>query len=152
MRNPCELMIVKKTAEALINKGYSVSVNDGEETVLKKSTDVEAIMRHVDSTEEDYFRAFDFEGKRIGTVWFIYGNGPDVITDYTTTLDDAMQPVLDYAETFNYPGIAESAPALYLSCKKLLETLKAEYPKSEWEHYPAIKEAQELIEQVEKIS
>jgi hypothetical protein len=93
-------LIARKTINVLLRAGYTVSVNDGEETVLKDSTDIKAIFAAMDSTEEDYLiaRKPDSSG---GWVRFIYGNEPGaVINDYSTNLEKVLEPVNSFAERF----------------------------------------------------
>lgn len=97
-----ETRIVRKCAEDAIAQGYAVSVNDGEETTLKKSTDITAIMAAICSTDEDYLIFHRNTGVHAGgaahashqgepqTFWekagwarFIYGNVECVLSDYS---------------------------------------------------------------------
>jgi len=101
-----EMTIVRKTAGALIDAGYFVSVNDGDETTVMDSRMVSEIMAAVFTTDEDYFYARrEATGKDRdydSFVRFIYGNdGPDVINDYSTSLESVMRPVLDYCDTLD---------------------------------------------------
>lgn len=98
-----ERKIARLTAEALVDAGFTVTVNDGEEDVVKDSTDVSAILDAMFSTGEDYLIVtFPYTGKLPGLrgwVRFIYGNdGYDVINDYTTSLEDVLAPLLDKIE------------------------------------------------------
>lgn len=66
-------------------KGYTVSVNDGEEWTVRRSTNQVAIIDALCSTGEDVIR-FDDEAGRIGIFVLIYGNDPDgseLISDHT---------------------------------------------------------------------
>lgn len=87
-----ELRIVRKCAEDAIALGFTVGVNDGENTVLKRSTDIETIMKAVFSTDEDYLIFYwgtiglpngSKEGAKAGWARFIYGNVQDVLSDYS---------------------------------------------------------------------
>lgn len=81
-----ELRIVRKCAEDAIAMGYFVSVNDGEETTVKRSKDIDVIMAACLSTDEDYliFHAKENgEFKKLGWARFIYGNVQDVLSDYS---------------------------------------------------------------------
>lgn len=91
--------IARKAAEALIAAGFTVGVNDGEETVLKRSTDMGAIVAALFSSDEDYLLAYDAAGKKVGWVYLVYGNsGYDLISDYSVNLTDALRPAENYAE------------------------------------------------------
>ena len=70
--------------EILLDRGYSVSVFDGEEWPLKRSTNRAAILAAMGSTEGDTLRIYDENGDRIGTFWLVYGNGPgELVSDHT---------------------------------------------------------------------
>lgn len=101
-RQEIERQIVKRAIKTLLDAGYSLGVNDGEETVIEHSTDGEAVFKEMFATDEDYLLVYnDAQHKHFAYVWFIYGNsGWDVISDYTTNISEAMDKVLDYAQTF----------------------------------------------------
>lgn len=94
-RQAIERKIAEMTAQLLIGAGYQVTVKDGEELVLEKSTDVAAILEAMFSTDEDYLIAYLPDASaHSGWVRFIYGNdGYDVINDYTTNLEPVMSQV-----------------------------------------------------------
>lgn len=81
--------------ELLANdRNFYLGLNDGEETVVKHSRDIAAILKAAFSTDEDclliYLIGGDGEPKERHTGWiqFVYGNsGWDVIADYTTWLE-----------------------------------------------------------------
>jgi hypothetical protein len=68
----------------LLERGYSVSVNDGVEWVLRRSIDREAILSALGSTEADTLASYDENGDRLATFGLVYGNGPgELIADHT---------------------------------------------------------------------
>ncbi|WP_316200995.1 MULTISPECIES: hypothetical protein [unclassified Bradyrhizobium] len=79
-----ERQIAEKVIDDALAAGYTIDVFDGEEFPLKQSTDREAILKAMFSTEEDRLYLTK-DGKR-GWVWFIYGNGYHLISDYTINL------------------------------------------------------------------
>jgi hypothetical protein len=88
-----ERRIAKAVAKDLIAAGFQVTVNDGEEDVLERSTNVLAILGAMFSTDWDYLRVY-LPGKRPvqGYVHIVYGNdGYDVVSDYTTNLEDVLK-------------------------------------------------------------
>ena len=94
-----EKEIVEKAACCLIEAGYLVEVFDGEEVAQPATTDMEQIKAALYTTDEDYLRAVDGKGKRVGWVRMIYGNdGWDVISDYTTNLEDVLQEATALSE------------------------------------------------------
>ena len=97
-----ERKIVKRTVSALLEAGFVLSVFDGEEESAKTGTDYKMLHDALMETDEDYLFVWqDGEKQRFGWVKFVYGNdGPDVINDYTTNLEDVLAPVNKYAERF----------------------------------------------------
>lgn len=98
----------RKIVIAAINAGFSVGVNDGEETVLKYSRDVKEVMRALFSTDEDYLLFYrteidngvDEDCDHFGWVYLVYGNGiDDLVNDYSTNLDPLfMEAVNEWAD------------------------------------------------------
>lgn len=98
-----ENRIMTKLVEAAFAAGYTISVNDGEDTILKRSSSLHDIMCNLRSTEDgDTFiiHAGDRQtDKPLGWVQLIYGNdGHDVISDYTTNLETLLEGVNRYAD------------------------------------------------------
>jgi hypothetical protein len=94
--------IARKIVDTMLSFGMTVGVNDGEETVLKRSTSVNDIMQALFSTDEDYIIGYGPDGKKVGVVYLVYGNsGWDVINDYSTSLELVMQPVNNYADSLD---------------------------------------------------
>ncbi len=84
---PIEQGIAKKLIELSLAAGYTVSVFDGEETALKRSTDADAIMAALGSTDEDTLILRKPEqltkDTPIGSILLIWGNEHDLISDHT---------------------------------------------------------------------
>lgn len=98
-RQYIEAQIINLIVIEAISKGYSVSVHDGEETTVEKSTDFDTITKATMTTDEDTLIIHDKSGERIGMVYLVYGNdGWDVIADYT--LNDQINDILIPAEQF----------------------------------------------------
>lgn len=95
-----ETKIAKKAISELIKAGYTLGVHDGEELVLRNCTDQKALIKAMQSVDEEHLMVYK-DNKRVGYVFFVYGNsGWDVIADYTTNLDPTMEIVMEYANTF----------------------------------------------------
>jgi len=66
---------------------HSITVQDEEEIVLRRSRDAGKIFSKLDTTSEDYLAIWsESQGKYIGTFVLIYDNaddGSEVISDYT---------------------------------------------------------------------
>lgn len=100
-RQQIEKRIVASAIADLLEADYEITVNDGEEDVLKRSTDPSKIASAMMSTDEDWLHVSK-EGSR-GWVRFIYGNdGPDVINDYTVNLESALRRTNELAEELDY--------------------------------------------------
>lgn len=85
-----ERRIISRLVKDALKAGYCVSVFDGEEFCLKRSTAYRAIMNSIMSTDEDMLRfrvatpRSGPAGELIGNVYLVYGNdGHDVIADYS---------------------------------------------------------------------
>ena len=90
-----EEQIIKKTIAALWLAGYSLGVNDGDETTVERSMDTAEVFRAMKTTDEDYLLVYRRgEIERFGWVRFVYGNADhEVISDYTTNLEPVMKRI-----------------------------------------------------------
>ena len=92
-----ECKIISRIISAALKGGYSISVNDGEDTTLLRSTSRKEIEAECFATDETilYF-VRDFDPK--GCVWLVHGNDLDVITDHTDAveLDAILKPAQDW--------------------------------------------------------
>jgi hypothetical protein len=109
-RQAIEKQIVASAIADLLEAGFEITVNDGEEDVLERSTDPEAIAAAMMSTDEDRLYVYyvgtptnnDEGSNHKGWIRFIYGNdGPDVINDYTTNLEKYLSETIALAETLD---------------------------------------------------
>lgn len=102
MEKVIELAIATRIIDDALAEGWSVTVNDGEEDVVSatRSRDRACILDALCSTDEDrvYFHK-DGEQEPFGWVWLVWGNGTDLLSDYTTNLspDDGDTGVLKAA-------------------------------------------------------
>ena len=103
VRNLVEREIFRRTIKRLVELGFYLQVNDGEDDQTEIINDLAVLEKESRATDEDRLFVFDkvgedyFEG--FGWVRFIYGNtGWDVIADHTTNLEEALKPINDYAE------------------------------------------------------
>lgn len=68
----------------LLDAGYSLSVNDGEETTLRGCTDGETVLGALATTEADTLHAWHPERRCTSQFFLIYGNGPgELIADHS---------------------------------------------------------------------
>jgi hypothetical protein len=101
LRQSIERRIVGRIVADALAMGYLVSVNDGEETTLKRSTDRKAIIAAMFTTDEDRLLFHHPDQKEaFGWIYLVYGNdGWDVVNDYTTNLSVLMTGAERLAET-----------------------------------------------------
>jgi hypothetical protein len=93
-----ERKIARKVIDDAIAAGHTIDVFDGEAVPLKGSSDAEQIIGAMFSTDSDSL-IIKKDGKRIGSVVFIYGNsGHDVIADYSMDLHTLLQGAGQLAE------------------------------------------------------
>ena len=81
-----EARVARKLVKAALARELSISVNDGEETTVKRSRDYRAIVDAMATTGEDYLTMYAPTGDRVGTFVLIYGNdesGEELISDHT---------------------------------------------------------------------
>jgi hypothetical protein len=99
LRQELERKIVTRVIKDGIAAGFTIDVYDGEEFVLKGSTDVKKILSVMFTTDEDslYLKKYGIAG----WVAFIYGNdGHDVIHDYSTNLEDVLKGAEELADSY----------------------------------------------------
>jgi hypothetical protein len=115
-RQRIEQTIALVAAQALLDAGYSLGVNDGEESTITHSRDIGAVQKALFTTDEDYLYGYEAgrtanEKDKRPDVWIrlVYGNdGWDVISDYAgaNTLDPiigdgtAVGKLVEHASTF----------------------------------------------------
>jgi hypothetical protein len=102
-----EKAICAKVVDCLLAAGYGVGVNDGEETTVVNSTDRAVIIEATFSTDEDYILAYT-NGHKVGWVFLVWGNYTDLISDYTTNLEEALKPVNEFVRQLD-----DGSPAAY---------------------------------------
>lgn len=88
-----EKRIIKRIIADALAAGYRLSVDDGESRTINRSSDHEAILSAMMTTDEDYL-LFYAPGDKVqsGWVYFVYGNdGHDVVNDYTENLEEVMK-------------------------------------------------------------
>lgn len=82
-----EARVARKLVKAALDAGYLISVNDGEEWTVKRSTNANTILDALATTEADLLRLrLPVSGDVVGSFWLIYGNDPsgdELIADHT---------------------------------------------------------------------
>ena len=101
-RSELERLIVRKVVSAAVKEGYTFVIdNGGDSDENVKTEGVEPTLNEMLQTDQEKL-IFVKDGKRVGWVYFVYGNdGWDVINNYTVNLNKILDPVLDYAESLS---------------------------------------------------
>src|SRR5262249_17903805 len=92
MRQHVEREIARAFLKDALAAGYALNVNNGGEwhELSEPSTDPKVIEEAMFATDQEHLIVYEGK-KRLGWVWFIYGNdGWDVIADYTVNLEAIM--------------------------------------------------------------
>ncbi len=106
IRQCMEKLILHAFIDSCFAKGFTVAVDNRAEDFTDAPyqgvhfTDATKAKKHCGATDEEYLYVYK-DTKRQGWVFFVYGNdGPDVINDYTTSLDQlgVMQAADEVAE------------------------------------------------------
>lgn len=88
-RQKIELTIITKVVDDTLAAGFTLSVWEGEDWAIKRSTDREAILASMQSTDSDTI-LFYIDDTKYGWVELIYGNGCDVISDYSMNMEQYL--------------------------------------------------------------
>ena len=99
MSQKVEELISKKVVDCLLKAGYTVGVNDGEETTVENSTNKREIHAAMFTTDEDWVLAYK-NGEWVGWIHLAHNNNTDVICDYTVNLEDVLKAATDLAESY----------------------------------------------------
>jgi hypothetical protein len=75
--HPVERDIAHGLVNRVLSDGYTISVHDGEECPIKRSSNAVAILSAMASTGSDSLIIRDPNGDRIGSVYLVYGNEPE---------------------------------------------------------------------------
>jgi hypothetical protein len=79
-----ERFVVKQIVGRALDKGYLLTVLDGEDVPIQNSDDSEAVMAELGHCDEEWLIVSNADGKRIGAIYFVYGNDADeVVADCT---------------------------------------------------------------------
>ena len=85
-------LIEKKIVGLILNSayssGYTCRLYDGESWATDKNATIKEIMYYLMTTDEETLVIYDESGKRVGSIFLVYGNnGYDVITDNTDNIE-----------------------------------------------------------------
>lgn len=101
----------KRMASALVRaclaRGYSITVDNGEDKPIEKSISYKAVMAELWQTDEEhvYIYSAGKSGKCFGCFFLVYGNsGPELVADFSDTLacnaiwDEVLSPLASRME------------------------------------------------------
>ena len=96
-RQKIEKRIVSRLVSDAIKAGYTISVDNLNEVVIKQSKNKKAIMAEIMSVDEEHL-VLHKDGRQ-GRGLLTYGNdGYDVICDYNTSLETVIKGANDLAD------------------------------------------------------
>lgn len=104
MRQKVEREIAAQVIKDVLAAGYTIDVNNGEDTVIAKSADADKILAAMFTTDQDTLMVYEVtsDAASFGWVTFIYGNdGYDVVHDYTTNLEAVMTNATKLADDYS---------------------------------------------------
>lgn len=81
-----EAKAARALVRAILAKGHLVTVNDGCENTVIRSSSFNKITAALCTTGEDVLTARDADGVKLGRFWLIYGNdadGSELVADHT---------------------------------------------------------------------
>lgn len=96
-----EKIIAGKLIEAFLAQGFWISVYDGEETTVRRSTDPAEIYAALASTDGDILNIGRVgNADRIGWVYLVWGNDHHLVSDHTTNpeIENVVDPICEWAE------------------------------------------------------
>ena len=82
--------IAGRLVTLLLDDGYLVSVDDGEEITLERSADAQEIRKYLCSTGQDTLFLHRRDNQACGWILLIWGNNDDLISDYTVNLEPVI--------------------------------------------------------------
>lgn len=91
---PTEQKIVGKLIKKALGLGYVISVYDGEDWAIVRSTDYEAITAEIAATDETQLMFRRGEDRvKVGWMLLVHGNDEDVISDHSD--NEAMNSLVE---------------------------------------------------------
>lgn len=97
-RQRIERKVCSKVIRDALVAGFSISVYDGEATVLRKATSLKPILKAMFSVDDERLYFYAGQERHEGSVLFVYGNdGCDVIADYSAKDGSELQKLLEAA-------------------------------------------------------
>ena len=81
-----ERHIARSLVAAILKRGGAISVNDGGEWTVRRSTKSSKVLEALATTGEDTVQWYDADGKRVASFLLVWGNdddGSELIADHT---------------------------------------------------------------------
>jgi len=79
-----ERFVVRQIVNRALDKGYLLTVDDGEELPVMHSDDAEEVMDNLGHCDEEWLHVENDARQKIGVIFLVYGNDPDeVVCDCT---------------------------------------------------------------------
>jgi lysylphosphatidylglycerol synthetase-like protein (DUF2156 family) len=79
-----ERFVVRQIVNRALDKGYLLTVDDGEELPVMHSDDAEEVMDNLGHCDEEWLHVENAARQKIGVIFLVYGNDPDeVVCDCT---------------------------------------------------------------------
>jgi hypothetical protein len=104
-RMELERRMASALVKACIDRGFRVTVDNGEDKPVVMSTNYRKVMNALWQTDEEYVVLHDATGKRYGWFFLVYGNsGWDLVSDYTVNAvceaiwNEVITPLADKME------------------------------------------------------
>lgn len=148
LHNQVEHMIAVDVVDALLKVGYRVVVDNGEDATMSMA-DRDQILAAMSLTDEETLVCFLPKSRKrvVGWVKLIYGNGVDLVSDYTENFEDIIKPIYERWGDDGKP-IPPALINAWLMHQKVVAFLKME-PGADWTAVEArledIKEAVEAL-------
>lgn len=103
-----ENIIIKQFVKDVISAGFVVTVFNGIENTVSAKNDADTVMGALRDTDQETLYIHTKCGpkaKFVGWVDLVYGNGHDVIGDWTTGLNDLIRGAQELSDRFAEKGL-----------------------------------------------
>lgn len=104
VHDPVEAAIAKKLVGVILDRGFKISIWEGERWTILLSQDEKAILEALASTGDDMLMVSTPKNGLLGYIFLVYGNGEDLISDHSVNdvIDEIVNTVLGAINSGNY--------------------------------------------------
>lgn len=88
-KNEIERQIIVLLVSDILAENCSIAIDNGCDDETAPTADAAAVFNAMSKTDRDDIWVF-YSGERVGGIRLIYGNGCDVVSDYSTTLSETL--------------------------------------------------------------